>query len=135
MKPTGKYAYSLDGEYYFFSFATKDEAFKEANAEAIYRNQTEGDEIQEVYVGQRMAFVPKINVESIIEQLQDQADEEAGEFADGFLDGLKPEQKRLLECRLNLAIERWLFLVNQDSYFFTVEDVEARPVSYDEVIL
>jgi len=67
-------------------------------------------EVTEVHIGHPEYFVPEIDVENIIEQLQYDATDEfygIGELADDYLSNVKDEHKKELEIKLNAVIQKW----------------------------
>ena len=63
-----------------------------------------------VKIGHPEYFVPEIDVENIIEQLQHDATDEfygIGELADDYLSNVKDEHKKELEIDVNAVIQKW----------------------------
>ena len=87
------------------------------------------------YVGEKDPFIPEINVDSIIEQLQEDAYEQCGEVADDFLywdykdNGKMSDALYELKTRLELDLNSWLLKYGLCPTFCSIKNIEKIDVN------
>lgn len=123
MKVTDKWAFSLDGEWY--NSATYN-SFDEALKDGIEDAKAEG--CNKVYVGRVMEFIPCVNADSVIEELQQQAYDKAGEFSNDYLEGVSLKDRLKLEKMLTETFNQWAKETNNEPSFYTIEDTREVKV-------
>lgn len=123
MVQTGKYAYSVDSEgmNYVGCYDNYDEAVEAAIKEANALNKDDSNSVVKVFVGEMMKFVPRVNVCSVIEDMQKIASDEAGEWADDYLEYINKEELKLLETMLTETFNEWAKKTKNEPNFFTIE--------------
>lgn len=132
MKATEKYSYSLDEEYgYTGDYDSIEDAFADAIDQAKCENEDLDDDekIETVYAGRVMEFVPRVDGDYVIEELQQQAYNEAGEAVCDYLEGVSKEEVKLLEEMLTETFNQWAEKTNNRPNFYTVVNIEERKVN------
>lgn len=115
MKTTDKWAYSLDGEWYNSPFYN---SFEEALKEGI--KEAKELEYDKVFVSRVMRFVPSVDVDNVLEELQQKAYDEAGDFSDDYLEHISINHRMKLEKMLTETFNQWAKETNNEPSFFTV---------------
>ena len=111
---------SRDGEAFYGSFASRDEAVANANDELSF------DKGERVYVGRRVDFVPEVSGYWVSEQLLDHASGNIpSDFVDGWLD-LTGDEERSLGEHVTKGIHAWLRDNGHWPTFFSVEGIEQH---------
>lgn len=113
-KYTGKFAYSTNEENYYGSEDSIEAALEEANDSE--------DDLQQVFVGECVEFVPTVNVSSVLDQLREDAYEHGGECADSFLDHVTKEKEQELNDLLDMALYAWLEKNKIEPNFYGIRD-------------
>lgn len=119
-------------------FDTKEEAIQdgidqykemlEGKSTELFDNDDYYDTIKDNFnVGKKQPYIPTINTDSIIEDLQQQAYDECGEYAEDFLDWreiTKPMEEDLYK-NLQRELDAWLKRYGLYPTFFMVTDIET----------
>jgi predicted RNase H-like HicB family nuclease len=116
-----RYSYSLNGELYRGSFASREEAL----AEAMEAAQRSSDGPQTVYVGRRVPADPKSggHARGVLANMAARAREEFGDAASDYLTGLTKHQIENLDEALELVVLGWLQRNERTPAFFKVEAI------------
>src|SRR5439155_13483480 len=122
----GTYAYSLDRETFTGIFATREEAFRAG----CYAAERLHAQVNEIYVGQRVAGDPQADLHAweLIKCMRDRARAAAGDDAAGYLAHVSNEQANDLDGAIESAILRWLGNYKLGPAFFRIEAVSEHPV-------
>lgn len=121
MKETEQWAYSFDNEYYNSPFYESfDDALKDGILEAKELD------YKRVYVGRVMKFVPSIDSDLVIEELQQKAYDEAGEFSLDYLEHISLKDRFKLDEMLTETFKQWAKDTKNEPSFFTVEEVSEH---------
>lgn len=123
MKATKKWAYSLNNEYYNSPFY---DSFDKALVDGIKDGKEDG--YNYVYVGRVMEFVPSIDPDSVIEELQQKAYDEAGEVSLDYLEDIPLKDRLKLGEMLTETFKQWAKDTNNEPTFYTVEEVSEHEV-------
>jgi hypothetical protein len=125
----GKYAFSLNGEHYRGSFASREEAV----AEALDAARRAADVPQTVFVGRRVPGDSKASghARAVLSHMAARAREQFGEAASGYLANLDKTQIESLDEMLQTVVLGWLEHNDLKPTFFKIEAIgEYRvPVS------
>lgn len=91
--------------------------------EAIKAGRREYD--GEFYIGKAVPYIPRIDADNVIEQLQSDAFYTVGEGSEGWLPFKydSPEVEDL-QTRLQSALDAWLEIVGDKPSFYAVREVE-----------
>lgn len=128
MRPTEKWAYSFDNEWYNSdSYDTPEAALTAAMAEAKKENENSGTSIKKVYVGRIMKFIPYVDADNVIENIQQQAYDEADEYSLDYLESITLEERRKLETMLTETFNKWANETKNNPNFFTIEETSEHP--------
>jgi hypothetical protein len=121
-----KYAFSLNGDQYSGSFATRDEAL----TAAIDAARRETASPQSVYVGRRVPADPKASghARAVLANMAARAREEFGDAGSSYLVGLSKTQVENLDKSLDLVIRGWLEHNELIPTFSKVEAIGEYPV-------
>ena len=131
MKPTGKYACSLhDEDNYSGEYDTIEEAFGDAIDNANIENEDldEEEQIEIVYAGEIMEFIPRIDAIHVIEDIQEQAYDEAGEYSCDYLENISKSDIKKLGQMLTETFNKWEKETKNEPKFFTIEGIEEREI-------
>lgn len=135
MEPTGKYACSLhDEDNYSGEYDTIEEAFGDAIDNANIENEDldEEEQIEIVYAGEIMKFMPRIDAARIIEDIQEQAYNEVNEYACDYacdyLENISNGDIKKLGQMLTETFNKWAKETNNEPKFFTIEGIEEREI-------
>jgi hypothetical protein len=122
----GTYAYSLDRETFTGIFNTRDEAFRAG----CYAAERLHAQVNEVYVGQRVAGDPQADLHAweLIKCMRDRARATAGDEAVGYLTHVTNEQAKDLDGAIEATLLRWLTNYKLGPGFFRIEAVSEHPV-------
>jgi len=125
---TGDYAFSLNGEHYRGTFASREEALSEALAAA----RRGSDSPPMVYVARRVPGDAMAwgHARSIIGHISSRARERFGDGASSYLSALSRQQVADLDKSLQRAIDAWLEANHLTPTFFTYEEISQHPVTY-----
>lgn len=116
-----KYSYSTDGEQFYGSHDTKEEAIEEGSADSI-----DGEDI---YIGEAVektigAYFTDSHVDSLLESIAEIAGEECGEATEGWLYKLPKEELNNLKGQIQAVLEEWATQSGYQPNFYHVENVE-----------
>ena len=122
----GTYAFSLDRESFNGVFNTRNEAF-EAGCKAADKL---GAQINEIYVGQRVAGDPQANPHAyeIIKSMRDRARSAAGDEARNYLTNVTEAQSNDLDGAIEAVVTRWLNNYKLAPTFFRIEAISEHPI-------
>ena len=122
----GTYAYSLDRETFSGVFDTRAQAF-EAGVKAADRL---GAQVNEIYVGQRVAGDPHANLHSweIIKCMRDRARAASGDQANDFLKHVSEQQAADLDGAIEAVVTRWLNNYKLAPTFYRFEAISEHPI-------
>ena len=122
----GTYAYSLDRESFSGVFSSRQEAFQ-AGVKAADRLNAQ---VNEIYVGQRVAGDPQADMHSweIIKCMRDRARAMAGDQANGFLANVTEQQAADLDGAIEAVVTRWLNNYKLAPTFFRIEAISEHAV-------
>lgn len=114
-----KWSFSWNGETYYDSFDTREEAIEEA------RNTNKNAEF--VFVGIVVPYEEKCEdiIEIVTESLKSDAYEEIGEWAEDYMCYFKEGEKKILEDRLRETILTFQKEFGYEPNFFRVKNVEV----------
>lgn len=124
MKPTEKWAYSLDGEYYY---SGSYDSFEKALTDGIKDAKAEG--YNKVYIGRVMEFVPRVDADNVIDNIAQDAYDKAGEFSMDYLEGVSVSDRLKLETMLTETFNQWAKETNNEPRFYTVEETSEHIVT------
>lgn len=124
---TSELAASTNNEiYYKLDAENRKEAIKEVMTGRVFDMDDIVGEDGHVrfWIGDVYEFVPVVDVDRVIENMQYDCDDDMGDFAEGYLCDANREQIEDLEARLSKSFREW-----EDDYRlahtnFTVQDVE-----------
>lgn len=112
------YAYSFNGEDFGNSgYDSIEEALKDAKKDANGFN----DKPRWCFIGEQVEFQPKIDADTIIEQLQGSADE-FSEYADDYLEDVSDKERKELEESLQKVFDEWEERTGNKATFFQIEN-------------
>jgi hypothetical protein len=122
----GRYAYSLNGEDYQQSFATRNDA-EEAGMEAARRA---AEPPQTIYVARMVEADPKASGHArvILSNMTVRAREEAGAAGDGYLAQISKAQIDDLDMALEKTILQWLERHDLKPTYLRAEAISEHPV-------
>ena len=122
----GTYAYSLDRESFSGVFSSRQEAFQ-AGVKAADRLNAQ---VNEIYVGQRVAGDPQADMHSweIVKCMRDRARAMAGDDARDFLANVTEQQAADLDGAIEAVVTRWLNNYKLAPTFFRIEAISEHPV-------
>lgn len=87
------------------------------------------------YIGTKAEFVPVVDADSVIDQLQCEADDYCGEFADDYLSYLTDDQRAVLQTLLQQAFDCWQLAFHLEPSFFLVEgSTKVRVEDHKDVL-
>jgi hypothetical protein len=123
-----EFAYSLNGEHFRGTFASREEALSEGLAAARRCD----DSPQMVYVARRVGgdAMASGHARAIVSHMVSRAREEFGDAASGYLAGVPKAQVQELDNGIAKAIGAWLDANHLSPTFFTYEAISQHPVSY-----
>lgn len=119
---TEEFSFSIDGEHYQQSSASRIQAMKEA-IDYLGRSNVE----IHFWTGRNVPFAPNNPAEDIIVQMQESAQDECGESAEDYLVNVTGEQEK----ELNVLIFEWLARVDSTSFWSIAE---AEEISVGEAL-
>jgi hypothetical protein len=122
----GTYAFSLDRESFHGVFNTRREAF-DAGCKAADRLNAQ---VNEIYVGQRVAGDPQANLHAweMIKSMRDRARAAVSDDARGYLAHVTEAQAADLDGAIEAVITRWLNNYKLAPTFFRIEAISEHPV-------
>lgn len=123
MKETKKWAFSLDNEYYNSPFY---DSYHEALKDGI--DEANANECDKVYVGKVMKFVPSIDSDLVIEELQEKAYDEAGDVSSDYLEHIPLKDRLKLGEMLTETFKQWAKDTNNEPNFYIVEETSVHEV-------
>lgn len=129
MKETKHWAYSFDNEYYNSPLYVRfDDALKNGILDA------KESDYEKVYVGRVMEFVPSIDPDLVIEELQQKAYDEAGEVSLDYLEHIPLKDRLKLGEMLTETFKQWAKDTKNEPSFFTVEEVSEHIVEVNKKV-
>lgn len=130
LKSTKKYAYCVndnerfEGEYDSFNDAM------EAGTQCL---KDDGAEEGTVAVGEILEFVPVVDADFVLENIQAKADDDCCGCADNYLDGVSPENTKLLEEMLTKTFNEWAKQTKHDHTVYVIEDYVERKINHCDI--
>jgi hypothetical protein len=122
------YAYSFDGwDFSNCGYDSIEEALKDAKKDAASRD----DKPTHCFIGEQVEFQPKIDADTIIEQLQGSADE-FSEYADDYLEDVSDKERKELEESLQKVFDEWEGRTGNRATFFQVEGSKKYSLEGEE---
>ena len=122
-KIDGTFCYSLDGDSYTGTYATREEAIREGNQYA-YDMEHETFFIGECY----QSFFPSVDANLIIENIVDNAISECGDHAEDYLEDIPGEIIVELEEKMNEVLNAWIEKYGYSPHFYSVKNKEQIDV-------
>lgn len=116
-----KYSYSTNGEEFYGSYDTREEAIEEGSADSV-----DGEDI---YIGEANKktigeYLNNYHINSLLESIAESAGEECGEVTEGWLYKLPKEELVNLRGQLQAALEAWATQSGYQPTFWHIENVE-----------
>lgn len=122
VRPTNKYSISFDGERYYGFYDSKEDALAGAKIEA--GSDPDLAEAKKVYIAMIYEYVPEVDAERVLEELQNDACDEISEGAEEYLEYVTPQDRLKLKEMLTETFNKWAKETDNEPNLFTAEKAE-----------
>lgn len=123
-----KYSWSFDGDAELWSNSADsvEDCIFQANTENGY----DGYEHETVYIGENAPFVPTVDAESVLDQMQEDAGEFAGEIGNEWYAYSYEKMDEIAELNdaLTKVVHDWMRKYGYYPYFFRVDNIKPYPL-------